>query len=258
MSHYPQTLLSHPDRFNYSMITPQYSPDTTIAIIRRQFEKEAKAEAERDYDAKRGPLPPSPADDDDSIDIKERTIMKKGRKVRSAIVSRKKTAIYEKKLEKALQQRDNINKELKDALSLSQDVLRGIRGKIQYLQRTLDARKEVPKRMRTALPPQTFNPIPQQPNLFLNEDDPIEDILSIQSEEPRQLQPVSKSFHSVSDFTSECSDRQISPMLQTQPSHAIQRDFQSNIPIEDNSWKAYMPQHIQQPVAQMLGAAFSM
>lgn len=118
----------------YASLTAQYSPQTTVAINLRQFEKDSKAQAEREYDAVHGPLPEPPADDDLSIDAGTRLIQKKKRKVRSAIVSRRKSAIYVEKLEAELEMRDNVNADLETRLGVFRDVLRETSSRISALQ----------------------------------------------------------------------------------------------------------------------------
>lgn len=126
---------------SYGMITPQYSPDTTVAITLRHFEKEAKAQAEHEYDAENGELPPPPPEDDSTIDPELRRAHKKRRKVRSAIVSRRKTAIYAEKVEKELNNRDSVNAMLSKHLSVYKEVIKDIRSKIEFMQRCVDQGK---------------------------------------------------------------------------------------------------------------------
>lgn len=266
MASFTSPNLSATKPFAYTMITPQYAPDTTVAIFLRQFEKDSKTQAETEYDAEHGPLPELPEDDDHnlSVDKKERNIQKKKRKVRSAIVSRRKSAIYEKKLEEELRVRDNINTELKTRLSVYHDVLRDVRAKIHALQRHFDSSSvPVPKRIRTtqhqhqhhqhqhqhqhqtSIHPTANNN--QNSNFLFPYDNPIDDLLYISAEENRMQQhqnnvnvnnvPFSKSvsYARDTDFTSECSDRQISPML-----HSQSRDPQRDVPMfpaDDTSWR---------------------
>lgn len=130
-------MLPPTERMPYTIITPQYSPHTTVAISLRHFEKQSKHQAEQEYDDEHGVLPEPPAEDDPSIDIQERSIQKKKRKVRSAIVSRRKNAIYEKTLEQELHHRDHVNRDLKTRLDLFRDVLDNIRMKISALEKNI-------------------------------------------------------------------------------------------------------------------------
>lgn len=124
-------------RSSVNTVMPNYSPETTVAIMLRHFEKESKAQAEREYDGEHGLLPPAPADDDLSVSQKERDIQKKKRKVRSAIVSRRKTAVYLEKLEHELECRDEVNATLAKRLAVYHEVIGDIKNKIETMQRTL-------------------------------------------------------------------------------------------------------------------------
>lgn len=122
---------------------PNYSPDTTVAITLRHFEKESKSQAEREYDAEHGPLPAPLPDDDPSIDPRVRAIHKKRRKVRSAIVSRRKTAVYLDKLEHELQSRDHVNAALAKRLAVYHEVIADMKSKIGSMQRTIHVRNQL-------------------------------------------------------------------------------------------------------------------
>lgn len=146
------------DRLSYDLITPQYSPDTAIAITLRHFEKQSKQTAEREYDVEHGMLPPPPPDDDPTIDPKVRTIHKKKRKVRSAIVSRRKTAIYVQKLEEELDTRDSLNAKLAERLDR-------YRCSLHVIQSQIDALSNIgsqPSRLPPSHNPNT-NPAPPPP-----------------------------------------------------------------------------------------------
>lgn len=148
-NNYSSSLLQMPEHhLSYSMITPQYSPDTTVAITLRHFEKEAKTQAENEYDDENGILPPPPPEDDPTIHPEERKVHKKKRKVRSAIVSRRKTAIYLEKLESELETRDAVNATLAKNLTLYKEVISDVRAKIDAMQRQLDENPAPRKRPR--------------------------------------------------------------------------------------------------------------
>lgn len=107
------------------------SADTTVAINLRFFEDESKNQAEREYDDHYGRLPDPP---DGGGDCKQRVIHKKRRKVRSAIVSRRKSALYEKKLEEELEFRDRVNERLKKKIAEMRDELHSIQGRIDRME----------------------------------------------------------------------------------------------------------------------------
>lgn len=132
--------IPQPENMSFGMITPQYSPETTVAITLRHFEKEAKSQAEGEYDNENGTLPPPPPEDDLSIDPEIRKAHKKKRKVRSAIVSRRKTAIYLEKLEVELEDRDSMNTTLNKNLALYRKVIADIESKIKGMQRSVNQR----------------------------------------------------------------------------------------------------------------------
>lgn len=177
--------------YPYTNLASQYSPATTVAISLRQFEKDAKSQAEHEYDADHGPLPEPPADDDTSMPALDVQRLKKKRKVRSAIVSRRKSAIYLEKLEAELELKDSVNAHMETRLGVFKDVLRETSARIDALQRAFatEASQNVPKRPRMSP-----HPHPQQLHhthtqhhqdqggaFFL--DDQIDDILSICPEE---------------------------------------------------------------------------
>lgn len=135
--------MPHPQNMPYGMITPQYSPETTVAITLRHFEKDAKSQAEREYDDENGLLPPPPPEDDLTIDPEVRKAHKKRRKVRSAIVSRRKTAVYLEKLEGELEKRDGMNSTLNKNLALYREVIADIQAKIEAMKRSIDKRSAI-------------------------------------------------------------------------------------------------------------------
>lgn len=202
------------DYTNPYALTAQYSPQTTVQINLRQFEKDSKSRAEREYDEEHGPLPEPPADDDLSVDPATRQIQKKKRKVRSAIVSRRKSAIYVEKLEAELEMRDNINADLETRLGVFRDVLRETSARIQALQQTMEVRNcavpvsvpvsvpvhDVQKRARPHYAPNPHHAFPQPQGTptdhhqlptaqhpprapFFPGEDPIDDILSFSPDE---------------------------------------------------------------------------
>lgn len=195
-----------------------YNATTAVAINLRQFEKESKAQAEQEYDLDHGPLPDPPADDDPTISSSERTNQKKKRKVRSAIVSRRKSHIYVEKLERELELRDADNASLASQLGVCKEVLRRTEQRIYTLRTALEARST------SALPPfkrsRPNNDIPPthptptiQPTLPTSSDfflarsrgDSPDDILSISPEEmtladssrlaPPQLSNTTTPYH---------------------------------------------------------------
>ncbi|CAN8076204.1 unnamed protein product [Agarophyton chilense] len=107
----------------------------------RSFEEESKTQAEREYDDTYGPLQDLP---DSSSDPKKRSLLKKRRKVRSAIVSRRKSALYEKKLEDELHLRTKVNDQLRDKLQNYSVTLAGIQQKINILQNNVPTRFSTP------------------------------------------------------------------------------------------------------------------
>lgn len=177
--------------YPYTVLASQYTPATTVAISLRQFEKEAKTQAEREYDADHGPLPEPPADDDTSMPVADVQRLKKKRKVRSAIVSRRKSAIYLEKLESELELKDSVNAHMETRLGVFKDVLRETSARIDAVQKALsaDPGHSIPKRPRHHQHPphhhHSQHHSQQQdhggPPFFL--DDPIDDILSISPDE---------------------------------------------------------------------------
>lgn len=254
---------------------PQYSPDTTVQISLRQFEKDAKSQAEREYDAEKGPL----ASEEDAVDIRERKIRKKNRKVRSAIVSRRKSSIYERKLEEELRMRDNVNADLKGRLSVYNDVLHDIRAKISAMESTLESSRPTPRRPR--VPDVTYDNQPQNfPQTVQRSDaqfflgnDAIDDILITSSHHtlpdtalPENCipSPDTTSPHDNvqltkqpvlyrDDFSSECSDRQISPNL---PHHYAPLPHQNIASNDDSSWNCFLPQKTQAAQNPLLSALY--
>eukprot|EP00178_Gracilaria_changii_P000970 TRINITY_DN1131_c0_g3_i1.p1 TRINITY_DN1131_c0_g3~~TRINITY_DN1131_c0_g3_i1.p1 ORF type:complete len:406 (+),score=81.12 TRINITY_DN1131_c0_g3_i1:179-1396(+) len=253
-------MLPPTERMPYTIITPQYSPHTTVAISLRHFEKESKQQAEQEYDNEHGLLPDSAADDELCVGIQERTIQKKKRKVRSAIVSRRKNAIYEKKLEEELHHRDQVNADLRNRLTLFHDVLGNIREKISALERSMHGKHResqlapggalgaavnhmgpqhvlrrarataVTNNMSNSMLANAHHMLSQQeqaqaqaqaqpqaqpaqvhaPNMFFlqSEDRLVEDVLG--HSHAKALTNLGEM-----DFSSECSDRQISPVIPT-------------------------------------------
>lgn len=128
---------------SFNIMMPNYSPETTVAITLRHFEKESKGQAEQEYDTEHGPPAPPLPDDDPTIDPKVRAIHKKRRKVRSAIVSRRKTAVYLEKLEAELQSRDQVNASLAKRLAVYHEVIADIKNKIGAMQRTIQTKNQL-------------------------------------------------------------------------------------------------------------------
>eukprot|EP00177_Eucheuma_denticulatum_P007635 GFKZ01013887.1.p1 GENE.GFKZ01013887.1~~GFKZ01013887.1.p1 ORF type:complete len:274 (+),score=24.44 GFKZ01013887.1:86-907(+) len=229
----PQLLSPSP----FTFISPQYNAATTVAINLRQFERDSKAQAESEYDAEHGPLPEPPAEDDHSIPEHERNAQKKKRKVRSAIVSRRKTAIYVEKLEAALEARDNNNASLASQLGVCREVLRETSSRIEKLKRTLHARQDpAQKRLRTTPVPRP-GPSTEAPGFFLDHNETFDDLLSISPEEISPVTSYSKGdshggVRAVHNTDSECSDGQLSPKQMAYPSSA--RGF-SGFSIRDDS-----------------------
>lgn len=134
MSKFYHILPATTDRSSSPIIKSRPSPDTTVAINLRFFEEESKSQAEREYDAQYGANQAPSA-----CDVHSRFTQKKRRKVRSAIVSRRKSALYEKKLEEELEMRDSVNERLKNRLNDYNTQLIDIRNKIQLLEKELDS-----------------------------------------------------------------------------------------------------------------------
>lgn len=114
-----------------------YSPRTTISMNLRFLDRESKKQAESEYDDEHGADPDyvaSPGPEDSSAADQDPAHQKKRRKVRSAIVSRRKTAIYVEKLEADLNERENENKELREKLNTFKDVMQDIKDAIEATQ----------------------------------------------------------------------------------------------------------------------------
>lgn len=224
----PQLLPSSPYTYispQYTAASPQYTAATTVAINLRQFEKDSKAQAEREYDAEHGPLPEPPAEDDHTIPERERNAQKKKRKVRSAIVSRRKTAIYVEKLEAALDVRDNNNASLASQLGVCREVLRETSSRIEKLKRTLHARQDPAQKRLRPTPMPRPGPSTESPTFFLDPNETFDDLLSISPDEISPMSSYSKAdahggVRATQHNDSECSDGQLSPKQMAYPSSA--------------------------------------
>lgn len=243
----------------YMSMGSQYNAATTVAINLRQFEKDSKAQAEREYDDEHGPLPDPPADDDPTIPVQERVSQKKKRKVRSALVSRRKSAIYVEKLEAELETRDSDNASLAAQLDVCKDVLHKTAQRIEQLEQHMMhmSRREPPaKRLRTSLPRQP-SPTDAAP-FFLNSDDTLDDILSISPEEipavPFVYAKTERMERMPNDY-SECSDGRISPKRPS--TYAAGRVFSGASLRDDSGYRSRPPlatqymhhNHFRTPVA---------
>lgn len=232
-------------------ISSQYNAATTVAINLRQFEKDSKAQAEREYDDEHGPLPDPPADEDPTIPAHERVVQKKKRKVRSALVSRRKSAIYVEKLEAELDLRDGNNANLQSQVAVCRDVLHRTAQRIEQLQQTLHRSRQEPpaKRLRTSLPRQA--PAADAP-FFLNSNDALDDILSIS---PEEIPPVpivyskQERVERMPNDYSECSDGRISP--KRPPLHTTSRAFSAVSYRDDSGYRLRPP-----PVARFMHGQF--
>lgn len=237
----------------------QYNAATTVAINLRQFEKDSKTQAEREYDDEHGSLPDPPADDDPTIPHQERVSQKKKRKVRSALVSRRKSAIYVEKLEAELDSRDGDNASLAAQLDVCRDVLHKTAQRIEQLELHMAqmSRHEPPaKRLRTSLPRQP-SPNDVAP-FFLSSDDTLDDILSISPEEipavPVMYAKPERVERMPNDY-SECSDGRISP--KRPPTYASSsRAFAGASLRDDSGYRSrpplatqFMHNHFRTPVA---------
>lgn len=114
-----------------------YSPRTTINMNLRFLDRQSKKQAESEYDDEHGADPDyvaSPGPEDSSAADQDPAHQKKRRKVRSAIVSRRKTAIYVEKLEGDLNERENENKELREKLNAFKEVMQDIKDAIEATQ----------------------------------------------------------------------------------------------------------------------------
>lgn len=227
---------------SYSVATPEYNPSTAVAIALSKFDKEAKNIAEAEYDEEHGLLPERPDPADCSLDIAEREILKKKRKVRSAIVSRRKSAIYVERVEADLKMRDNINLELRSHIDISREVLRNTTERIQALEEVLERKKHVqaPKRTRSTefFRSEIFEQSPSHT---------IDDILSVSPDDfshSQTLPPAMASDErrsealSEHDFESECSDRQ-------SPLSFANVGFDQSVPMQktlfrNDPWKGHL------------------
>lgn len=187
--------------YPYGLSSQPCAATTTVAISLRQFEREAKAQAESEYDDTNGPMPEPPSADDTSIPPVVAQRMKRRRKVRSAIVSRRKSVIYLSKLERELDIKDSMNGQMETRLGVFRDVLRDTASRIDSLRQTIAsdhaAVPSSPKRPRVADPyahPQhpvipmqnpmqnpMHNPLyPERPGFFLGD---MDEIISISPED---------------------------------------------------------------------------